>query len=145
MIPTIPTPHEVGPDNALQSYESEIVKARTSLEDISRAILKARSTFSQGTLPSLAHIEDMIRTVCVEINSVPRDKAVSLRDRFEALFYDLDALETDMRSRFGDLALRSKDLPKASEVQTETIGSAYRRTQERHPQLELEENVPASS
>lgn len=144
MIPT-PPPHEALEETLSLNCEAEIAKAHDVLGDVSRAILEARKAFSQGALPTLTHVEDMIRTACNVIRSVPRNNAISLRDRLEALFYDLDTLETDMRSRFGDLALRSEGLPCTGNTQAETVGSAYRRAQERQLHVDLEENAPASS
>lgn len=106
---------------------------RQELRRIGDIIFQSRSTVSEGILPRLGDLERMIRTACTSVQMMASEDAGSLRPMMEALLYDLDALETDMRNRFGDLALRAETPPgNGSAVHTVTVGAAYRQAQKLH-------------
>lgn len=103
---------------------------RQELRRIGDIIFRARSTVSEGILPRLGDLERMIRTACTSVQMLASEDAGRLRPMMEALLYDLDALETDMRNRFGDLALRSDTPPgNGSSTHAVTVGAAYRQAQ----------------
>ncbi|NKD77610.1 hypothetical protein HEQ60_07545 [Haematospirillum sp. H1815] len=105
---------------------------RQELRRIGDILFQARSSISDGTLPRLGDLERMIRTACTSIHLMTKDDARGLRPMMEALFYDLDALETEMRNRFGDLALRPGIQPGNEPTQAVTVGAAYRHAQKLH-------------
>lgn len=110
------------PDAPRDTPRLTVASARAAILDVARLISDARQTMSEGTMVSLAHLETLCRNSCVMVSTLPREKAVQLRSDLEAVLYDLDALETDMTSRFGALARRPLE---AEAPRPLTVGAAY--------------------
>lgn len=95
--------------------------ARLEIRRCAILISEARQKMGDGHMVDLAVLESMIRATCIQVLELPRDQGRRLRGDLEAVLYDLDALETDMTSRFGGLARR----PVHDGPRPPTVGAAY--------------------
>lgn len=99
-----------------------ITTAQAAISDVARLIAQARQTMGEGKMVSVAQLETLCREACLMVSQLPREQGRRLRSDLEAVLYDLDALETDMTSRFGGLARRPLD---AETPRPLTVGAAY--------------------
>lgn len=99
--------------------------ARQTIRTVAGLIAEARRALGSGAAVRLAPLQEQTRAACAAVRALEGDDAVPLRADLEAVLYDLDALATDLSSRYGHLALRNEPLI-AGGRRPPTMGSAYR-------------------
>lgn len=102
------------------SPEALFHAALQAVRVVSEMIADARQALGDGQLVALTQMEPYTRAACEAAQRLPPPYNHRLRSDLEAILYDLDALEQDMASQFGEQMHREQET-----IHAPTVGAAY--------------------
>lgn len=117
--------------------------ARQRVAEAAALITDARRQVAEGHVIHLAPLEEVVRTACEAVRGLPAESLrpedrLAARSDLETLLYDLDALSTEMTSRFGEQGTRDSEPSTPGKAARPTIAALMPKADKPPPKTSFE-------